>query len=279
MTTTGSAVTQFTTASDGTRIAMDVIGSGPPLVLVGGAFSFRRWKGFVQLAELLSDSFTVIGYDRRGRGDSEPGPGTTVDVEIDDLAAVVRHTVERAHIFGMSSGGVLALRAVAAGVATRSVTVYQPPFVVSTQGRTPPADFGAHLSALVAGGRRSAAVHYFMTRGMGAPALVVGLMRLAPFWKDLTAVAHTLPADHAVMGDTLSGEPLGTNPWSLIRTPTLVVDGGSSPAAAGRAADELAERLPCGQRLTLAGQGHNVSIPKLAGTIRDFAISVDAMRP
>ena len=51
-------------------------------------------------------------------------------------------------------------------------------------------------------------------------AFVVGMMRFAPFWKNLEAVAHTLPADHAIMGDTLSGRPLGRQPWSKIAAPT-----------------------------------------------------------
>lgn len=276
--------TEFTTSVDGTRIAMDVVGSGPALILVGGAFSFRRWKGFVRLAASLAPSFTVYGYDRRGRGDSGAisssgeDTGSTVELEIADLAAVARHAGDPAHVFGMSSGGVLALRATADGLPARSLTVYQPPFVVSPDGRVPPADFGPRLAELIAADRRSAAVHYFMTTGMGAPPFVVRLMRLAPFWKALTAVAHTLPADHAVMGDTLGGRPLDGDPWRMISAPTLVLDGSRSPAGAGLAADQLADRLPNADRRTLAGQGHNVAMPALADAITTFAHRVDASR-
>src|SRR5688572_259624 len=90
-------------SDDGTRLVVDVVGDGPPLILVGGAFSYRRWKGFTQLAQLLADSFTVHGYDRRGRGDSDARPPTSVQQEIDDLAAVATLAPEPAHIFGMSS--------------------------------------------------------------------------------------------------------------------------------------------------------------------------------
>ena len=58
------------TSRDGTRIAYDRGGDGPPLILVGGALSDRRFSKLVQLAELLSGDFTVVNYDRRGRGDS-----------------------------------------------------------------------------------------------------------------------------------------------------------------------------------------------------------------
>ena len=261
--------TETVLSADGTLIAVDKIGSGPPVVLVGGAFSYRRWKGFVELAHLLANTYTVYGYDRRGRGDSGSTPVTTVSDEVADLAAVVAHSGP-AHIFGMSSGGVLALRAIAAGVAARSAVVYQPPFVVPGAKSVPPADFGQRLQELVHADRRSAAVHYFMTKGMGAPAPIVMLMRLAPFWKDLKAVAHTLPHDHAVMGENLSGQPLTVDPWQHVTVPTLVVDGSKSGKSAALAADALAERLPAGSRLTLDGQGHNVSVRVLADTVSSF---------
>ncbi len=259
-------------STDGTRLALDVVGSGPPLVLVGGAFSFRRWKGFLELAQLLADDFTVVAYDRRGRADSEPGPATSVALEIEDLRSVAAHVDGGPpHVFGMSSGGVLTLRAAAAGVPMRDISIYQPPFVLG--GRVPPADLGERVTRLVAAGQRSKAVHLFMTRGMGAPAPIVFLMRLAPFWRDLTAVAHTLPDDHAVMGATISGRPLDPLPWRDIDAPVLVIDGGKSQAAVHAAADALAGHLRHGSRLTLPGQSHNVSIPDLATAIRDFAAS------
>jgi pimeloyl-ACP methyl ester carboxylesterase len=59
---------------DGTSIAYDRIGDGPALILVGGAFSHRSWKGWTRLSEPLAPRFTVISYDRRGRGDSGDAP-------------------------------------------------------------------------------------------------------------------------------------------------------------------------------------------------------------
>jgi pimeloyl-ACP methyl ester carboxylesterase len=58
------------TSPDGTTIAYDRTGAGDPVILIGGAFSYRRYSGQVKLAQLLSERFTVYSYDRRGRGDS-----------------------------------------------------------------------------------------------------------------------------------------------------------------------------------------------------------------
>ena len=259
-------------SKDGTRIAFDAVGDGPPLVIVGGAFSYRRWKGFAQLADLLSDTFTVVNYDRRGRGDSGDNPPYDVEREIEDLTSVVDSVGGRAHVFGMSSGSVLALRAAAAGAPIDRLVAYQPPFTVDTSGHVAPADLGERLGALVADGRRGKAAAYFMRAGMGVPRPFVAMMRLArPLWSNLKSVAHTLPYDYAVMGDTVRGGPLRAEPWASVPVPTLVVDGSKSPAQLRKASDELAARVPSAERRTLEGQSHNVAMKALAPVIAEWA--------
>ena len=56
------------TSPDGTTIAYDRTGTGEPLILIGGAFSYRRFPGQVKLAQLLSARFTVYNYDRAAGG-------------------------------------------------------------------------------------------------------------------------------------------------------------------------------------------------------------------
>ena len=262
-------------SQDGTALAFDAVGEGPPLIIVGGAFSYRRWKGFQQLAELLGGRFTVVNYDRRGRGDSGDASRYAVDREIEDLGALVQQVGGTAHAFGMSSGGVLALRAAAAGVPIDRLAVYQPPFVVDSSGHVPPADLAGRLETLLADGRRGRAVSTFMREGMGAPGLFVTMLRVArPIWSSLQAVAHTLPYDMAVMGDTVTGRPVGLDPWASVETPTLVVDGSKSPASLRRASDELAARLPHGSRRTLHRQSHNVAMKALAPVLEQFLSGV-----
>jgi pimeloyl-ACP methyl ester carboxylesterase len=258
---------------DGTSIAYDSAGDGPALLLVGGAFSYRRYKSWVQLAELLAPRFTVISYDRRGRGDSGDADEYAVKREIEDLDALVQATGGSAHVFGMSSGGVLALRAAAAGVPIERAVVYQPPFSVDASGHLPPPDFAERLDELVASGRRGATVGYFMREGMGAPRVLVGVLRVArPIWRNLEAVAHTLPYDLAVMDGDVAGKPLGREPWASIATPALVVDGGKSPASLRKAADALAEQMPNAERRTLDGQSHNLSMKALAPVLEEFLL-------
>ena len=232
---------------DGTPIAYDTAGDGPAVILVGGAFSYRRYRSWVQLAELLAPRFTVIGYDRRGRGDSGDAPEYAVEREIEDLGALVEAAGGSAHVFGMSSGGVLALRAAATGVPIERAVVYQPPFSVDASGHLPPPDFEQRLDALVASGDRGATVRYFMREGMGAPRALVGALRLArPLWRNLEAVAHTLPYDYAVMNGTVHGTPLAREPWASIEIadarPRRRQEPGVAPQRGGRARAAHAER-------------------------------------
>ena len=77
---------ETTKSADGTGIAYDRGGDGPPLIIVLGAFCDR--KTFVPPASLTS-RFTVCTYDRRGRGDSGDTPLYSPDLEVADLAAVI----------------------------------------------------------------------------------------------------------------------------------------------------------------------------------------------
>ena len=58
-------------SADGTEIAFERSGDGPPLVLVKGAFNDRTSSA--DLAGQLGADFTVYVFDRRGRGDSDQG--------------------------------------------------------------------------------------------------------------------------------------------------------------------------------------------------------------
>ena len=95
-------------------------------------------------------------------------------------------------------------------------------------------------------------------------------MRFTPFWSKLKAVAHTLPYDWAVMGDTMSGRPLSREEWSSVTAPTLVMAGEKSPAQLRKAAEAIAEVLPHATHRVVAGQSHNVSMKALAPVLKTF---------
>jgi pimeloyl-ACP methyl ester carboxylesterase len=241
---------------DGSTIAFDQLGEGPPVILVAGAFSYRRFPQLVQLAELLAQRFTVVNFDRRGRGDSTETKPYAVEREIEDIQALIDAVGGSAYVWGMSSGAVLALRAAEHGLDIKKLALYEPPFRLDPNGPKPPEDFTRHLQELIDADQRAQAVKYFMTKGMGAPGIAVTILRLMPQWSKLKAVAHTLPYDQAVMSDTLDGNAASLKQWASVGVPTLVIGGGKSPAHLRQAVDALAETLPNAQVRILPGENH-----------------------
>ena len=88
LTPTGK-IMQTVHSADGTPIAYDQAGHGPLLILVDGAMCTRKTGTKPQLAELLAARFTVLSYDRRGRGDSGDTAPYTVAREIEDIEALI----------------------------------------------------------------------------------------------------------------------------------------------------------------------------------------------
>ena len=248
-------------SKDGTAIAFEKSGSGPVVILVSGALSDRR--GGAGLAAQLARHFTVINYDRRGRGDSGDTPPYAVAREVEDIEALIDHAGGSAHLFGASSGAALALEAASRlpGKVKRAA-LFEPPFV-SDDSRAPmPADLATRLEGMLASGRRGDAVDYFMTNAVLVPPEVVAQMRGSPMWPAAEKLAHTLPYDMAVMGDTLFGKPLPADRWKSARMPVLVLDGGKSGAWLRNSARSLSEVLPGAKLRTLEGQDH--SAPSMA---------------
>ena len=155
---------------DGTAIAFDRTGDGPPIIFVGGAFEQRSDRGMTQLAAILAPRFAVFNYDRRGRGDSDDTAPYAAEREVEDLEALIAAAGGSAFVFGMSSGGVLALEAARRLPITR-LAVYDPPFMVDDSGPQPPADHEAKLTELVSSGRPGDAVERL--RSVTVPTLVI----------------------------------------------------------------------------------------------------------
>ncbi|WP_276353828.1 alpha/beta fold hydrolase [Cohnella caldifontis] len=253
-----------TLSKDGTPIAYDTVGSGPAVILVGGALSYRKFPGFVKLAGLLSKDFTVVNYDRRGRGDSGDTDFYAVAREVEDLHAVIEAVGGSANVWGMSSGAALALEAAASGVPMKKLALYEPPYMIGDGAPRPPSDHEAKLREFIAAGRRDDAVKYFL-RMMGAPGFAVSIMRIMPFWARMRAVANSLPYDAAVMSDY----SLPTERIAAVQVPTLVIGGGKSGVALRNAVKHVADHLPKGELLMLEGQNHNVSMNVLAPVLRN----------
>jgi pimeloyl-ACP methyl ester carboxylesterase len=227
-----------TESADGTTLAFDLDGTGPPIILVGGAFNTRSTTA--PLAAALSDRFTTLNFDRRGRGESGDTPPYAVEREIEDIDALIRAAGGSAAVFGYSSGATLGLKAAASGSDISKLVVYDAPFAVDASHPRLPAGFADELVRLVEAGHRGDAVELYQRVAVGLPDEFITRMRQAPFRPALEAIAHTLSYDARVVGDLT----LPTDLISSISTPTLVVDGEASPPIMRAAAEALVETLP-----------------------------------
>ena len=255
------------TSKDGTSIAYERQGTGPAVILVGGAFVDRSENA--PLASELAGRFTVFNYDRRGRGDSGDTQPYAVEREIEDIGALITEAGGSAHLYGVSSGGALVLEAAAAGVAVDRLAVYEVPYDLGDDAPRRHREYVARLEGFLAEGRRGDAAELFMRLAGASDEMVAGA-RSSPMWPGLEAIAHTLPYDAACMGDNRPP----TDRLARITRPTLVATGGASPDSFvggggdffDRAADAIAASIPGAQRLTVEGQTHQVD-PKVMATV------------
>jgi pimeloyl-ACP methyl ester carboxylesterase len=255
---------------DGTTIAYERAGTGPVLVFLAGAFNTRGTCA--ELAGFLTDDFTTVLVDRRGRGDSTDALAAAdvgsylVDLEVADLDAVVAAEGGRAAVFGFSSGGTLALHAAAAGSAISELVLYEAPFALAGLP-APPADAPGRLAALVAEGRRGDAVALMQREVIGLPAEMVEQARLSPGWPSLEAIAQTVVYDA-----TITHAPNVPSPaMRALDVPTLVVCGAETWPGLRAAGVALADELAYGTYAEVAGgAGHGIAAEATAALLRDW---------
>ena len=254
-------------SADGTTIAFDRYGDGPPVLMAGGAFNTRATTE--PLARALAQRFTALNYDRRGRGDSGDTTPYAVEREIEDIGALITTAGGSASMFGYSSGAILAQRAAGSGLPITHLVLYEPPFRPDDSYPPPPAGLGEQVAALVAAGRRGDAVELFQIKAIGIPEDVAAQMRHAPFRPGLEAIAHTLAYDAAICGDL--SLPAGL--LASVATPTLVICGEQSVPMLRAAARAVADALPNGRLASLPGQSHDINPEATAPVIADFLTS------
>ena len=274
-TTKNSTSTRVAVSADGTEIAYDVTGpeDAPALVVVEGALCHRAMGTAKVLADSLRDRFAVHAYDRRGRGESGPGASPyAVQREVEDLAAVVEAAGGDPFVLGSSSGAALALEAARQGVPLRRIACYEAPFIVDGTHAPNDPDLPEKLQAMVDDGRRGDAVKAFL-RLVGAPAPMVAFMRILPVWKQLTAVAHTLPYDLRICIDFAQGRPLPVGHYAGVAPETLVIAGGKSPEYLRNAQAAIVEQLPHGRLAVLPGQTHMVRAKATTPVLAEFFLA------
>lgn len=255
----------FATSKDGTRIAYETTGHGQPLILVLGALNSR--KSGASLAKLLATRFTVVSYDRRGRGDSSDTAPYSPQREVEDIEALIGAVGGPVFLYGHSSGGALALQATTKMPRqVRKLAIYEAPYAPEDDARKIAKEYYKTLKKLLADGRSGDAVALFI-RSVGVSDKQLQAIRRMPMWRGLERLAPTLAYDSEVLGE---GHSLPTVLLSRVTAPTLVMHGGAGATAMRDAAMAISEAIPKAQLRALAGQTHGVKPKVLAPVLEEF---------
>jgi pimeloyl-ACP methyl ester carboxylesterase len=250
------------TSSDGTPIAYHRQGSGAAVILVTGGLDDGAENA--PLATELAGRFTAYNYNRRGRGQSGDAPPSTIERELEDLDALIGEAGGSAHLYGVSSGGALALEAAAAGLAIERLAVYEVPYAIGDEAARRWRDYVERLEPALAEGRRGEALELFM-RLAGSTDEEIARARSSPHWAEGEGLAHTLAYEAVVLGD---GRP-PTARLEAVTQPALVATGGGNEFFE-LAADAIAAGVPHAERITVPGQGHVADPKAIAAVLARF---------
>lgn len=236
------------TSKDGTTIAWEQSGVGPPLVLVhGGTADHTRWA---PVLPGLEEHFTVAAVDRRGRGLSGDSEDYSIEREYEDIAAVVDSFVEPVHLLGHSYGAQVALNGALLTGNLRTLTLYEGGGPVEAD--LFPREAINAVARLIEEGHRDEALVTFMRDIVGVPDEQLKLLRSLPAWKARIKAAHTITREM----DELFAHGFDPARVRSIAIPTLLLLGGDSPPFAQREAEALQATIPNSSIAVMPGQQH-----------------------
>jgi pimeloyl-ACP methyl ester carboxylesterase len=236
------------TSPDGTRIACEKTGHGPPLLLVhGGTADHTRWT---PVLPALCEHHTCFAMDRRGRGGSTDKQPYSIEREFEDIAAVIDQIGGPVDVIGHSHGAWCSLEAARRAKSLHRLVLYEPPFRAGLPIYDPATV--QTLRDLLAAGDRSGVITMFMRDIVRVPAPQLAAMQRLPAWTGRVAAAHTIVREIESQ-ETYTFDPQA---FATMRTPTLVLLGSDSPAFFKAAVDKVMAALPNAQLAVLAGQQH-----------------------
>jgi len=244
-------------SADGTAIGYRTLGSGPGLIVVGGAL--RTAEDYLPLATTLAESCTVHVVDRRGRGTSGPqGPRYSLRKEVEDLLAIYTETGAR-WAFGHSYGGLVVLETARTTETLDPIVVYEPGVPCAPV----PTDWmDPYRERLDAGDPYGAFAHFIRGSG-GAPAVVAKMphwylrtaMRIGlrgSTWRSIRSLLWANLAEH----EQIAAQQGRLDDYRAVATPTLVLCGGKSPATSRNEFTMLQRTLPHAVLESLPGLNH-----------------------
>ena len=235
---------------DGTAIAYERAGSGPPLVLVHG--STANHTAWDPVRPACEDHSTVYAMDRRGLGESGDADEYALEREAEDVAALVESLDAPAVLFGHSYGALVSLEAALRTDTLRTLITYEPVFPVGDD-ELYSEELLAEMEALREEGEYERMLVLLLEDIVELPPAELDALRSDPSWPDLVDGARTLyretEAERAYEFDPAR--------FAELTTPTVLLTGSESPSDLTNPTDELDRALPNSRIVTLEERGHD----------------------
>lgn len=247
---------QTVESADGTGIAYDRDGDGPPVICLHGTGVRRTiWRPLGTQTEETE----MLAPDRRGRGDSGDAEAYSIDREIEDIEALTAACEQRPVLFGSSFGGLLALEA-AKSIDSAGLVLYEPPMPRATVGEDdadPRESLAERTAERIEAGDPEGAAELFFTEATGADSI-----EHWPIWPECVEFADTIPRECRIVERFDPAEV-------AVDVPTLLLTGTESPPYLQAGIDILADRVPDTTVAPLDGVGH-AGIAAAPGRVAEY---------
>jgi len=244
------------TSADGTEIAYERSGNGPPLVLVHGAMFDRSIWELGDIRSTLAEHTTVYAMDRRNHGDSESADDCSPDAQIADVVAVVESIDDPVHLLGHSSGANYALWAALRTDNLRSVIPHEPAAPPDEDIRAVLKETMEKTISLIEKGQNEEALTMVLNDFVKIAPDELAELRSSPVWDAHVDTFHqTLLPEAKVAGEF---DWWDLTPFEELSTPTLLLVGSESPHK--NMAERLHDTMPNSRLDAVEGYGHFVHL-------------------
>lgn len=254
-------------SQDNTPIAYETAGSGPLLIIVTGALNTHNFGVPGEMAPFLQEHFTVLTYDRRGRGQSGDTPPYSVEKEIDDLAALIDEQDGQAFLYGHSAGAALAL--FTAGEFPGKVlkeAAYEPPLGGNWLERIMTNVLIRKIGKQVARGENLAVVKRFM-RFVGMDEQLIRDTLASEHGQTIIGMAGTIAYEAEIQK---ASKAFLQNQAGNLPMPVLMLAGTKSFKTAPDIMESFTRAIPQAESRLLEGQTHTVEAEVISPILQEF---------
>jgi len=254
-------------SKDNTPIAYEITGTGPLLIIVTGALNTHNFGVPGEMVPFLQNSFSVLTYDRRGRGQSGDTPPYAIEKEVQDLLALIDHHGGKAHLYGHSAGATLALFTAAdSPEKVLKVAAYEPPLGGGWQERIMTNIWIRQIGKQVARGENLAVVERFM-HFVGMDEQLIKDTLASEHGQTIINMAATIAYEAEIQK---ASKAFLQNQAANLPMPVMMLAGSKSFKTAPDIMTSFTRAIPQAETRLLEGQSHTVEPDVISPILQEF---------